>query len=67
MSKSSDFICHLVISSIGKKDPSRSDKGMTLPSWPGLLNTLTASLQRGKTPSTIFLDMTLNNLMVRFQ
>ena len=38
--------------------------------WPsrlGLQNTLTASLQRGKTPSTSVLDLTLNNLMVRLQ
>ena len=37
--------------------------------WPsrlGLLNTPTASLQRSKTPTTGVLDMTLNNLMVRF-
>ena len=34
----------------------------------GLQNTLTASLQRGKTcPPISVLDMTLNNLMVRFQ
>ena len=36
----------------------------------GLWNTLTASLQMGKTPpppATSVLDMSLNNLMVRFQ
>ena len=33
----------------------------------GLYNTLTASLQRGKTPLISFLDITLNNLMVRLQ
>ena len=34
----------------------------------GLRNTLTASLQRGKTPSPMsVLDITPNNLMVRFQ
>ena len=38
-----------------------------LPSRLGLKNTPTASLQRGKTPPTSVLDMTLNNLMVRFQ
>ena len=37
------------------------------PSRPGLQNTPTASLQRGKTLLTSVLDMTLNNLMVRFQ
>ena len=37
-----------------------------LPSWLGLENTPTASLQRGKAPPTSVLDMTLNNLMVRF-
>ena len=37
------------------------------PSWLGLQNTLTASLQRGKTPPTSHLDLTLNNLMVRLQ
>ena len=38
--------------------------------WPnrlGLQNTPTASLQRGNTPPTSVLHMTLNNLMVRFQ
>ena len=38
-----------------------------LPSQLGLLNTPNASLQRDKTPSTCVLDMTLNNLIVRFQ
>ena len=39
-----------------------------LPSWLGLKNTLTASLQRGETPlPTSVLDMTLNNLIVRFE
>ena len=38
-----------------------------LPSWLGLQNRTTASLKRGKTPQTSVLDMTLNNLMVRFQ
>ena len=39
-----------------------------LPSQLGLKNTLTAPLQRGKTPPlTSVLDMTLNNLMMRFQ
>ena len=33
----------------------------------GLPNTPTASLLKGKTPPTSVLDMTLNNLMVRFQ
>ena len=36
--------------------------------WPSRLwlqNTLTASLQRGKTPPTSVLDITLSNLMVR--
>ena len=36
--------------------------------WPnqlGLQNTLTAPLQRDKTPPKGFLDMTLNNLIVR--
>ena len=33
----------------------------------GLQNTPTQSLQRGKTPPTSVLDMTLNNLMVRLQ
>ena len=37
------------------------------PRWLGLQNTLTASLQRGKTPSMSVLDMTLNNLIVRLQ
>ena len=37
------------------------------PSWLGLQNTLTASLQRGKTPPTSVLDMILNSLMVRIQ
>ena len=39
-----------------------------LPSWlgRGLLNTPTASLQQGPPPTSV-LDMTLNNLMVRFQ
>ena len=32
-----------------------------------LQNTLTASLQKGKTPPKSVLDMTLNNLMVRLQ
>ena len=36
-------------------------------SWLGLQNTMTASLQRGKTFPTSTLDMTRNNLMVRFQ
>ena len=35
--------------------------------WLGLRDTLTASLQRGKTPPVSVLDMTLNNLMVRLQ
>ena len=38
--------------------------------WPsqlGLQNTLTAVLQRGKTPPMSVLDMTLNNLIVMFQ
>ena len=38
-----------------------------LPSRLGLQNTLTAHLQRGKNAPTIVLDMTLNNLIVRFQ
>ena len=40
-----------------------------LPSWLGLMNTLTAPLQMGKIPPTptCVLNMTLNNLMVRFQ
>ena len=39
-----------------------------LPSQLGLKNTLIAPLQRGKTPPiTCVLNMTLNNLMVRFQ
>ena len=39
-----------------------------LPSLLGLLNTPTASLLRSKTPlPTSVLNMTLNNLMVRFQ
>ena len=33
----------------------------------GLLNILIVSLQMGKTPQTIVLDMTLNYLMVRLQ
>ena len=37
------------------------------PSWLGLQNTLTASLQRGKTPQTSVLNMILNNLMERLQ
>ena len=37
------------------------------PSWLGLQNTLTASLQRGKHPLMSVLDMTLNNLMARLQ
>ena len=38
------------------------------PRWLGLSNTLTASLQRDKTPTPAsVLDMTLNNLMVMFQ
>ena len=40
---------------------------LSFPSQLGLQNTLTASLQRDKTPLTSVLDMTLNNLMVRFQ
>ena len=32
-----------------------------------LQNSLTASLQRSKTPPTFILDMTLNNLKVRLQ
>ena len=36
------------------------------PSRLGLQNTLTAPLQRGKTPPTSVLDMTLDNLLVRF-
>ena len=42
---------------------------MWLLSWLGLYNTLTASLQGGETPlpATSVLDMTLNNLMLRFQ
>ena len=38
--------------------------------WPSQLevqNISTALLQRGKTPPTSVLDMTLNNLMVRLQ
>ena len=38
--------------------------------WPSQLklqNTPTASLQRGKTPSTNVLDMTLSKMMVRLQ
>ena len=38
-----------------------------LPSRLELQNTPTASLQRGKTPPTSVLIMTLNNLKVRFQ
>ena len=39
-----------------------------LPSWQELQNTQTASLLRGKipTPATSVLDMTLNNLMMKF-
>ena len=37
------------------------------PTWVGLQNTPTASLQRSKTPPMSILDMTLNNLMVRLQ
>ena len=38
-----------------------------MPHWLGLLNILTASLQRGKTPRpTNVPDMTLKHLMVRF-
>ena len=47
-----------------------SNTGHTLPSQLGevLLNTLTASLQRVKNPlPTSVLDITLNNLMARFQ
>ena len=40
---------------------------LILPSQLELYNTLTAALQRGKTPPTSVLFMTLNNLMVRFQ
>ena len=43
-----------------------SDLGNTWPSRLGLYNTPTATLQRGKTPPTSVLGMTLNNLMVRF-
>ena len=39
----------------------------TQPTWLGLQNTLTASLQRGKTPPMSVLDMTPNNLMVRLK
>ena len=38
------------------------------PSWPsrlGLWNTPTASQQKGKSPTTGFLDMILNNLLLR--
>ena len=38
-----------------------------LPCRLGLWNAMTASLQRGKTLPTSILQMTLNNLMVRFQ
>ena len=38
-----------------------------LPSQLRLQNTPTTSLQRGKNTSTSVLDMTLNNLMLRFQ
>ena len=38
-----------------------------LPSRLGMYNTPTASLQRGKTHTMSILDMTLNNLMVKFQ
>ena len=37
------------------------------PSWLGQENTLTAPLQRGKTPPASVLNMTLNHLMVRLQ
>ena len=38
-----------------------------LTSWLGLYNTPTPPLQRGKFPPMSVLEMTLNNLMVRFQ
>ena len=38
-----------------------------MPSQLGLLNTTTDSQQRVKTPHSECPDMTLNNLMVRFQ
>ena len=37
-----------------------------MPSWLGMHNTPTASLQRGKTPPTSDMNMTLDNLMVSF-
>ena len=39
------------------------------PNWPirlGLQNTLTASFQKGKIPQKSVLNMTLNNMTVRF-
>ena len=45
----------------------RGHQKRTLLSRLGLQNTLTAPLLRGKTPTTSVLDMTLNDLMVRFQ
>ena len=35
--------------------------------WGGLQSTLTATLQRGKTPEKSFLNMTLKNLIVTLQ
>ena len=44
-----------------------NDRNVYWPSQQKLFNTPTTSQQRGKTPRTSALHMTLNNLMVRFQ
>ena len=41
--------------------------GKIVARWLGQLNVPTASLKTGKTPPSNVLDMTLNNLTVRFQ
>ena len=48
-----------------QKTPNFSTRQWT--SKPGLQNILTAPKQKGKIPSTIVLDMALNNLMMRLQ
>ena len=50
--------------------PDLQNNSLTIKCWStelGLQNTPTASLQRGKTPLTVVLDMTLNKLMAELQ
>ena len=61
-------IAHSVKMRIGNDNQSKKNiKHNIVSIGVGLLNTPTASLQRGDIPTTSVLDMTINNLMVRFQ